>query len=103
MKTNLKHGMLQTVYTGEETIRTRTYKVLENGEEIEKTEQYATYAPVMCADKKCGRMVAHNAPCFIDSATGEVWCDDCGKCERYARKRAAMREAKQAEPAKQST
>jgi len=102
MKTNLQYGMLQTIYTGEETIRTKKIKVLEDGKEIEQVEQYATYAPVKCADPKCGRMVVHNAPCFIDSQTGGVWCDDCGKCERYARKRAAMREAKRAEMAEQS-
>lgn len=93
MQTNLRFGMLQTIYTAEEDVRVRMKKVLdENGKEIEQKEQYSVFKPVRCADQKCGRMVAHNIPCFVDSETGQVWCDDCGKCERYARKKAAERE-----------
>lgn len=93
MQTNLKFGMLQTVYTAEEEVKVRTKKILnKDGEKIEQKEQYSVFAPAQCADQKCGRSVSHNTPCFIDAQTGSVWCDDCGKCERYARKKAAERE-----------
>ena len=106
MQTNLKFGMLQTIYTGEEETKTRTIKVPgEDGKEIEQVEQYSVFKPVRCADPKCGRTISHNAPCFIDATTGSVWCDDCGKCERYARKKAAQREerAKQRKAVEEAT
>jgi len=95
MKTNLRFGMLQTVYTAEEEVKVRIKKVIDkDGEEVEQKEQYSEFPPARCADKKCGRAIAHEAPCFIDASTGATWCDNCGKCERYARKKAAQRAEK---------
>ena len=96
MKTNLKYGMLQTIYTAEEEIVVRTKKIRDaKGQEIEQKEQISKRIPIRCADPKCGRPVVHDAPCFVDttSPNGDVYCDDCGKCLRYARKKAAQRKA----------
>ena len=92
MPTNLKFEMLETIYTAEEEVKIKTVKVKDkDGNDIEQKEQYSVFAPARCADSKCGRAVANNTPCFVDTRTGSVWCDSCGKCERYARKKAAQR------------
>ena len=44
----------------------------------------------VCHDAKCGRLVAPGDPCFID-ANGDLYCDSCGRCERYARKKQQQR------------
>lgn len=96
MKTNLKFGMLQTIYTAEEEIIVKTKMVKDDeGKEIEQKEQISKRIPISCTDPKCGRAIVHDAPCFVDtqSPDGDVYCDDCGKCLRYARKKAAQREA----------
>jgi hypothetical protein len=98
MKTNLQFGMLQTIYTAEEEVKVKIIKVKDkDGNEVEQKEQYSVWAPAPCADKKCGRVVAHDTPCFVDTTTGAIWCDDCGKCERYSRKKAAQRAERAAE------
>jgi hypothetical protein len=45
----------------------------------------------LCSDYKCGRYVEDGAECFWDEK-GAVYCADCGKCLRYARKKEAQRE-----------
>jgi hypothetical protein len=96
MKTNLKFGMLQTIYTAEEEIVTKEIKAKDaKGKDIVRKEQTSKRIPIRCADPKCGRPVIHDAPCFVDtnSPNGDVYCDDCGKCLRYERKKAAQRKA----------
>lgn len=94
MKTNLKFGMLQTIYTAEEDVVVNSKIILDkDGKEVEQKEQKSIRIPVQCADPKCGRMVVHDAQCFVDtlSEKGNIYCEDCGKCERYTRKKAAQR------------
>jgi hypothetical protein len=54
-----------------------------------------TFSPhpegILCFDAKCGRSVNFMEKCFIDEAGG-VYCQNCGVCERYTRKKAAQRE-----------
>lgn len=99
MKTELKFGMLHTVYTGEAIIEEVEVTVLnEDGEEETVIEQIEKHGHAICVDPKCGRMVKHNEHCFIDvlSANGDLYCDSCGKCIRYARKKAEQRKQKKA-------
>lgn len=98
MKTELKFGMLHTVYTGESIIEEiKHMRVDEDGNEYEEIEQIEKHGIVVCSDPKCGRFIQHDEPCFVDTMTenGNVYCDSCGKCIRYERKRAKMRENKQ--------
>lgn len=44
-----------------------------------------------CADAKCTRRVQLGDVCFLDLGSNRVYCADCGKCLRYARKKAAAR------------
>lgn len=48
--------------------------------------------PTECADHKCERVVKKGDECFIDMQSSSVYCDGCGKCKRYVRKRAEQRE-----------
>lgn len=95
MKTNIQFGMLQTVYQAEGVDEQETeYITNEDGEIEEKITTFTKYIPVRCTDPKCGRLVKNEDPCFIDglSENGDVYCDACGKCLRYSRKKAAERE-----------
>lgn len=96
MKTELKHGMLHTVYTGEAIIEeVRVTKTDEDGKEYEVIEQIETNGMIVCSDPKCGRIVRHNEACFVDVLDkGKVYCDPCGKCIRFARKREELRAIK---------
>jgi len=51
---------------------------------------------VVCADHKCGRMIYPEMPCCVDAATGDIYCDPCGLCLRYSRKKEAERNARAA-------
>lgn len=45
-----------------------------------------------CANAaECGTLVDHAALCFLDSATGRVYCLPCGQRLRYHRKKALER------------
>jgi hypothetical protein len=44
----------------------------------------------LCSDPKCGRYVEDGDPCFFD-ANGDLWCNACGRCERYSRKKEHQR------------
>lgn len=48
-----------------------------------------------CADDQCTRLIGGAKwprNCFIDLLTnGQILCDNCGKCLRYARKMAVRR------------
>jgi hypothetical protein len=96
MKTELKHGMLHTVYTGEAIIEeVRITKTDEDGVEFESVEQIETHGMIVCCDPKCGRIVKHNEACFVDVVNkGNVYCDSCGKCIRYSRKKEELRNVK---------
>ena len=89
----MKFGMLQTVYTGESHTEQIEEIVVVDNKEQTKVRQVTHYNPTTCKDEKCGRMVAHQDPCFIDTWTenGDVYCDACGKCRRYERKMAERR------------
>jgi hypothetical protein len=99
MTTSLRFGMLETVYTGDETIEkieetVSVYnKETEEHEEVVRQRQVSHFSTATCKDEKCGRGVAHSEPCFIDTWTenGTVYCDSCGKCIRYERKMADRR------------
>lgn len=93
MGTNLRFGMLETVYTGQENIRQVEEIVVEDNKEVKKIRQVSDFSPASCKDEKCNRMVKHEEPCFIDTWTenGDVFCDPCGKCRRYERKMADRR------------
>lgn len=52
--------------------------------------------PVGCSDSICPRIINGNKnilseDCFLDLLSGEMLCDQCGKCLRYARKMAHRR------------
>ncbi len=93
MPTNMRFGMLETKYEGEAWIEKKIEIVVIDNEEVEKERQISHYNPTKCKDDKCGRMVDHEAPCFIDtwSEEGDAYCDSCGKCLRYERKMADRR------------
>lgn len=97
METNLRFGMLQTVYTGDETIEeikemVSVYnKETEEHDQIERTRQVSHFSSAICKDSKCGRGVVHGEPCFVDTWTEKFYCDSCGKCVRYERKMADRR------------
>jgi len=44
--------------------------------------------PQKCADDKCIRYIKPVEECMIDVANSNVYCPECGVCERYARKKA---------------
>lgn len=97
MKTELRYGMLHTVYTGESIIEEiKTIEADENGIEHEKITQIEKHGDIICSDPKCGRLVRHNECCFVDaiSTNGNIYCDSCGKCIRFSRKREATRKQK---------
>ena len=45
-----------------------------------------------CRADDCFRIMAQDDPCFVDVQNNKVLCPDCGKCERYARKKQEERE-----------
>ena len=52
------------------------------------------YPPIranQCGNFKCGKMVQSESPCFRDTLGAAYYCDSCGKCLRYHRKKAAER------------
>jgi len=93
MQTNLKFGMLQTVYTGTESLEQIEETVVVDNKEVVRVRQVSNFSPTACRDEKCNRMIEHEDPCFIDTwpDEGEVYCDSCGKCLRYERKMADRR------------
>jgi len=40
-----------------------------------------------CQARDCFRMIKTDDPCFVDVTNSSVLCDNCGKCERYSRKK----------------
>jgi len=42
-----------------------------------------------CDDDKCGRVIETMDRCFIEM--DNLYCDSCGKCLRYSRKKEAQR------------
>lgn len=54
---------------------------------------YAEEEPTECADDPCTRLIISDAVCFIDiQGGGKLYCEICGPCERYHRKKATERE-----------
>lgn len=45
-----------------------------------------------CREKDCFRVMNFDDPCFVDVQNNKVLCSDCGRCERYARKKQEERE-----------
>jgi len=93
METSLKFGMLHTVYTAKEEFVEHEQIVVVDNEETIQVITESNRIPVVCSDEKCSRAVEHEDPCFIDtkSEDGDVYCDSCGKCLRYARKMESRR------------
>ena len=46
-----------------------------------------------CEGLKCGRPIKFMEKCYIDHKTGSLYCQSCGACIRYERKKAAERKA----------
>ena len=44
-----------------------------------------------CSDNLCPRKINKSENCFLDLLSGEMLCEQCGKCLRYARKKAHQR------------
>jgi hypothetical protein len=65
---NVRFGLLETLLTESDTI--------------------------ICSDNKCGRDVMFGEACFIDIQTNNVYCESCGKCLRYERKKEEERRQK---------
>ena len=40
-----------------------------------------------CKAANCARIMRTDDDCFIDVQSNAVFCDECGKCERYSRKK----------------
>lgn len=62
----------------------------EVGAEVEwKHDLGATRLPFngTCTNPKCVRRIEAGDVAFVDRLTHEVLCHNCGKCERYARKK----------------
>jgi len=47
---------------------------------------------IQCADINCTRPISPDMPCFIEIEKSSMLCAECGKCERYARKKQEARE-----------
>ncbi len=63
----IEHGLLKIRYTEEESIE--------------------------CAGSICGRFIETEQICFVDTQDGgNLYCEICGTCERYHRKKAAQRQ-----------
>ena len=45
-----------------------------------------------CRTKNCFRIMKEGDDCFVDVASNAILCDECGKCERYSRKKQETRE-----------
>lgn len=94
MKLNIQQGLLQTPYHAEEITEeyVETY-IDEDGEEQERVNQVSKRIFATCADPRCRRPIGHEQECFVDTTSeeGEILCDSCGKCLRYARKKASER------------
>ena len=53
---------------------------------------YTEEDPIECADSICGRFIATEQSCYVDTQNGgNLYCEICGTCERYHRKKAAER------------
>lgn len=44
-----------------------------------------------CASKKCGKLLAHGSKIFIDTIEHVYYCEACGTCLRFHRKKASQR------------
>jgi hypothetical protein len=44
-----------------------------------------------CQDELCSRLIKEGDDCFIDAKENAIYCEQCGKCVRYHRKKAAER------------
>ncbi len=44
-----------------------------------------------CSSKKCGKMVQQGNIIFIDKLSEAIYCEGCGTCLRYHRKKAIER------------
>ena len=63
------------------------------GIQFKLLEQTFSGSQKWCADRKCPRLIKSGEMCFIDLLTdnADVLCEGCGKCLRYARKKAVSR------------
>ena len=89
MAIELQSGMLRTKYVSDISyIDTTIVEIDEDGNEIHKPIQIPDKSPGRCDAQDCGRAIRDGEWCFIDTVSddGSLYCDGCGKCERYARK-----------------
>ena len=90
----IKFGLLQTEYKAKVKYRKGievSYDEVKG--KVETIIELPEYIPGDCCDLKCPRVVKHGEECFIDTwaTNGALFCDQCGKCLRYARKAAQIR------------
>ncbi len=45
-----------------------------------------------CGISDCFRIMRVDDHCFVDVKNGVVMCNECGRCEKYSRKKQAERE-----------
>jgi late competence protein required for DNA uptake (superfamily II DNA/RNA helicase) len=90
---NLQYNMLETKFYGESFVEEKIVEELdEDGEVVERTVQENQHESTACADPQCRRPIKHDEPCFIDTISGETYCDSCGRCLRYERKMETKRD-----------
>jgi hypothetical protein len=91
-KTNLKYNMLETKFYGESFVEEKAVEELnEDGEMVKRTVQENKHESTVCTDPQCSKAIKHDEPCFVDTISGETYCDSCGRCIRYERKMEAKR------------
>lgn len=57
-------------------------------------EAFSPYQELVdCEALKCGRPIKFMEKCFINHTDGSLFCQSCGVCIRYERKKADQREA----------
>ena len=68
---NIQHNLLETKYSSQDP------------DEV-----------TQCQDNSCFRSIACDDPCFVDTETSTIYCEKCGQCLRYSRKKQKEREDK---------
>lgn len=71
MKSKISYGLMETKFYSE--------------------DEEDTDALAKCSDDKCPRMIRVGELMYVDVNNGSMFCDSCGKCIRYARKKSYQR------------
>lgn len=46
----------------------------------------------VCGMSDCNRAIKYEEPCFVDTTSSAIYCEKCGKCLRYQKKKQQERE-----------